>query len=109
MHESPRVKLGCTDCHGGNAGVGAGGAAPGSDAYVAARDEAHVQPEYPERWENAQGQPSSANPVRSYTLLNEESPESSGSSIPAISASRLRPAAKPAAIPRRCSRSRRAS
>jgi hypothetical protein len=75
MHESPRVKLGCTDCHGGNSGVSAGGAAPGSDAYVAARDEAHVQPENPERWVNAKGQPSSANPVRSYTLLNDESPE----------------------------------
>jgi hypothetical protein len=75
MHESKRVKLGCSDCHGGNSGVSAGGAAPGSDDYVAARNEAHVQPEYPERWANAEGQPSSANPVRSYTLLNDESPE----------------------------------
>jgi len=75
MHESKRVKLGCTDCHGGNVGVSANGAAPGSAAYAAARDEAHVLPEHPEHWENAQGQPSSANPVRSYALLNDESPE----------------------------------
>ena len=75
MHESKRVKLGCTDCHGGNSGVGSNGAEPGSEAYLAARDEAHVQPENPARWANAEGQPSAANPVRSYTLLNDESPE----------------------------------
>src|SRR5262245_40828099 len=74
MHESKRVKLGCTDCHGGNAGVSANGAEPGSDAYVAARDEAHVQPEPPERWVHAEAQPRSANPVRRSTLRTDEPP-----------------------------------
>jgi hypothetical protein len=56
MHAKVTVKLGCVDCHGGN---------------PAAADEfhAHVHPRFPDAW------PSSANPVRSYTLLNHESPE----------------------------------
>jgi hypothetical protein len=66
MHTSPAVRLGCTDCHGGDAGVVATNA---NDA--AARDRAHVLPMYPESWHF----PSSANPERSYTLLNRESPE----------------------------------
>jgi len=56
MHRSPNVRLGCTDCHGGNA-----------DALTKAG--AHVHPEECDAW------PGSANPVRSYTLLNHESPE----------------------------------
>jgi hypothetical protein len=56
MHRSPAVRLGCTDCHGGNA-----------DAFT--KQAAHVHPEECESW------PGSANPVRSYTLLNHESPE----------------------------------
>ena len=56
MHKNPAVKLGCIDCHGGNA-----------DALT--KDAAHVKPRFPDRWK------SSANPERSYTLLNKESPE----------------------------------
>jgi len=56
MHRSPNVRLGCTDCHGGNA-----------DALT--KQAAHVHPEECEAWHG------SANPVRSYTLLNHESPE----------------------------------
>ncbi len=56
MHESPAVKLGCTDCHGGRA-----------DTTILA--EAHVRPKNPGQW------PSSGNPERTYTLLNYESPE----------------------------------
>ncbi|MFM8803827.1 MAG: hypothetical protein ACKOK8_07955, partial [Planctomycetia bacterium] len=56
MHRSPNVHLGCTDCHGGNA-----------DALT--KQAAHVHPKECEAW------PGSANPVRSYTLLNHESPE----------------------------------
>jgi hypothetical protein len=59
-HEQPgrpnSLQLGCIDCHGGN-----------SDAQN--KNEAHVQPMYPEIWH------SSKNPVRSYTLLNRERPE----------------------------------
>ncbi|HZN35548.1 MAG TPA: hypothetical protein VFB80_17085, partial [Pirellulaceae bacterium] len=56
MHDLPTVKLGCIDCHGGN-----------PDAST--KEAAHVHPCQPYGW------PSSANPVRSYTLLNHESPE----------------------------------
>lgn len=73
MHINPAVKLGCTDCHGGNAQVLRPG---GYDAiiqapYLAAMEKAHVLPSYPEDWHF----PSSANPKQSYTLLNRESPE----------------------------------
>jgi hypothetical protein len=56
MHRSPNVRLGCTDCHGGDAGA-------------TTKHAAHVHPKHPEDW------PGSANPQRSYTLLNHESPE----------------------------------
>jgi hypothetical protein len=55
-HYKDTVKLGCTDCHGGN-------------ANCASKEEAHVRPRHPQFW------PNSANPTRSYTLLNHESPE----------------------------------
>jgi hypothetical protein len=48
--------LGCVDCHGGN-----------PESHV--KQDAHVPARFPEAW------CSSANPVRSYTLLNHESPE----------------------------------
>ncbi|WP_395394050.1 multiheme c-type cytochrome [Novosphingobium sp. BL-8A] len=72
MHASPAVQLGCVDCHGGNAAV-RGRPELGFDHpdYVAARDKAHVLPRYPHGW----NWPSSANPERSYTLLNKEAPE----------------------------------
>jgi hypothetical protein len=71
MHESPAVRLGCVDCHGGNPNVmGNAELAHDDPAYVAARDAAHVLPTYPESWH----WPSSANPKRSYTLLNREDP-----------------------------------
>lgn len=72
MHQSPAVKLGCTDCHGGDAAVTVpGGAAKGDEAYRQAMDSAHILPRYPDEWHT----PSSANPKRSYTLLNRESRE----------------------------------
>ncbi len=55
-HFKSTVRLGCTDCHGGNASTNDKG-------------KAHVQPQFPEYW------PSSANPQRSYALLNHESPD----------------------------------
>ncbi|MCI0700821.1 MAG: hypothetical protein L0241_07045 [Planctomycetia bacterium] len=54
-HDKPTLRLGCTDCHGG-------------DATAATKEKAHVHPKMPQFW------PTSANPVRSYTLLNNESP-----------------------------------
>jgi hypothetical protein len=71
MHASPAVVLGCTDCHGGDASIVRQDATPGSDDYQARRDRAHLLPRYPKSW----AFPSSANPERSYTLLNRESPE----------------------------------
>lgn len=72
MHETPAVRLGCIDCHGGNASVQGNSQLEHDDpAYVAARDAAHVLPTLPESWHY----PSSANPKRSYTLLNKEAPE----------------------------------
>ncbi|WP_296462361.1 hypothetical protein [Rubinisphaera sp.] len=50
------IQLGCTDCHGG-------------DPCATTIEQAHVPSRYPTIWN------SSANPVRSYTLLNHESPE----------------------------------
>ncbi len=69
MHNG-KVPLACVDCHGGNASSAApAGAAKGSDAWRDAERQAHVAPRFPGRW------PTSANPPRSYTLLNRESHE----------------------------------
>ena len=72
MHDSDAVTLGCVDCHGGDASVRKPeGSEQGEDAYRTALRQAHVLPRYPESWNF----PSSANPKRTYTLLNKESPE----------------------------------
>ena len=72
MHMTPAVRLGCTDCHGGNASIRGNSELPQDHPdYVAARDAAHVLPKYPDSWHF----PSSANPERSYALLNQEAPE----------------------------------
>ncbi|MDP2241610.1 MAG: hypothetical protein Q8K18_15815 [Burkholderiales bacterium] len=74
MHANPAVVLGCADCHGGNATVEkpAGSEYGGKDnkAYLNAMSKAHVMPGFPMEWNT----PASANPERSYTLLNRESP-----------------------------------
>ncbi len=56
MHPIDSVQIGCTDCHGGNANC--------FDIKSA-----HVWPRFAPAWKD------SANPVRSYTILNHESPE----------------------------------
>ncbi len=66
------VQLGCVDCHGGNAKVNlAAGLAKGSKEYTKTLESAHVLPRYPANWHY----PKSANPERTYTLLNQEAPE----------------------------------
>lgn len=51
-------------------------APPFSDEYRRLMQRAHPVPRFPDSWKSPQtGQYSSANPVRSYTLLNYESPE----------------------------------
>src|SRR5262249_44481867 len=56
QHRWPTLRLVRCDCHGGN-------------PQTIIKEQAHVAPRFPEAW------PCSANPVRSYTLLNHESPE----------------------------------
>ena len=55
-HFKDSLHLGCVDCHGGN-------------PNTSKKEAAHVSPRFPQAW------PTSGNPVRSYTLLNHESPE----------------------------------
>jgi hypothetical protein len=72
MHRSPAVVLGCTDCHGGNpAIVRPEGSTQGGSAWTLAQNRAHVLPRFPGAWHF----PSSANPSRTYALLNTEAPE----------------------------------
>ena len=71
MHVSAAVVLGCTDCHGGDPAVHRPAGAPAQSVIDTARDAAHVAPRYPSAWHY----PSSANPERSYALLNKESRE----------------------------------
>ena len=74
MHKTPAVRLGCTDCHGGDSTSPAAFGKPElgyESAYnLAAKKAAHPQPTLPGAWGG-----SPANPKRSYTLLNKESPE----------------------------------
>jgi hypothetical protein len=55
-HGSKAVQLGCADCHGG-------------DPCATTKERAHPVARFPEAWK------STANPQRSYTLLNHEFPE----------------------------------
>jgi hypothetical protein len=67
MHETATVRLGCTDCHGGDsATVVPSGASPGEGVYEDVKRRAHVLPAHPERW------PTSRNPERSYAILEQE-------------------------------------
>ena len=56
MHDMKTVKLGCVDCHGG-------------DPNCTSKNGAHISPVFASAWAT------SGNPIRSYTLLNHESPE----------------------------------
>ena len=70
MHPTGTVRLGCADCHGGNAGVRAPqGAAEHSSAYEQVKQQAHVASRERARDDD------SANPVRAYTTWLRESPE----------------------------------
>jgi len=70
MHTTGTVRLGCTDCHGGNAQVFLpAGTKPDTAEYLALTRQAHVQPR------NGENAESSANPVRAYTKWLKENPE----------------------------------
>ncbi len=62
MHPTGTVRLGCTDCHGGNAEARVSpGTLPTSTEYQASKKQAHPQPRI------LSNQTSAANPVRVYT------------------------------------------
>ncbi len=68
MHSEDTVRIGCVDCHGGDASVSvAAGAAKGSPGYEEAEKKAHVQPR------NKENARTSANPVRVYSKWLDES------------------------------------
>ncbi len=72
MHSNPAVVLGCVDCHGGDAMVfNEAGLGRDDSGYLDLMEQAHVMPLYPDEW----GWPKSRNPIRTYTLINRESPE----------------------------------
>ncbi len=77
MHSNSAVKLACVDCHGGDhTVVKAEKITRNQPEYLAAMLKAHVLPTYPEAWHYSKDdEPDSANPKRSYTILNKESPE----------------------------------
>ena len=69
MHTTGTVRIGCTDCHGGNADVRINPGVPAASlAYQTAKNRAHPQPHILSNQTNA------ANPVRAYTdWLKEDS------------------------------------
>ena len=69
--------ISCVYCHGGKGDVKApAGEQMGATGYEKAKNEAHVQPKYPKKWQDAKTKKqTSANPVRSYELLNQEDPK----------------------------------
>src|SRR3546814_18023055 len=70
-HATPAVRLGCTDCHGGDASqIGDPKLGYDDPANKAVMARAHPQPTLPGAWHA-----SSAKPQRRYTLLHKEPPE----------------------------------
>jgi hypothetical protein len=70
MHATGTVRLGCTDCHGGNSDVRiAAGVTPGSPDYDQVKRQAHPQPS------DSGLANRSATPERAYTQWLKESPE----------------------------------
>ncbi len=67
MHTTGTVRLGCTDCHGGNAQIALpAGVAQESPEYIEATKQAHPKPRF------AESARTSANPVRAYTQWLKE-------------------------------------
>ena len=70
MHTTGTLRLGCADCHGGNADIQPpAGTKIGDPQYEQAKKQAHPQPRIPDMWRG------SANPVRPYTNWLKESKE----------------------------------
>lgn len=80
MHETPSVYISCVDCHGGDPNVRRPDTVrtsrPYDHGYLVLLQRAHVQPRFPDAWADpGSGRLTSANPIRSYALLNREKPE----------------------------------
>jgi hypothetical protein len=70
MHPGGKVQIGCTDCHGGDAGVSiSAGTAPASAEYQDAKHRAHPPPRHKELLNR------STVPEQAFTLWLRESPE----------------------------------
>ena len=70
MHTTGTVRLGCTDCHGGDPAIQPPAGTKSGDApYDQAKKKAHPQPRNASMWK------SSANPIRPYTNWLKESKE----------------------------------
>ena len=70
MHPTGTVRLGCADCHGGNADIQPpAGAKSGEGPYDQAKKQAHPRPRIASMWRG------SANPVRAYANWLKESQE----------------------------------
>ncbi|MFZ3265465.1 MAG: hypothetical protein WA172_15780 [Terriglobales bacterium] len=67
MHSTGTVRLGCTDCHGGNAEIALpAGVLQGSPQYSDLTEQAHPRPRF------AKNARTSANPIRAYTKWLKE-------------------------------------
>jgi hypothetical protein len=70
MHTSPAVRLGCTDCHGGNSDIRvSNGLSPQLPEYITAKNQAHPQPRV------LSNKLDGALPVRAYTGWLKENPD----------------------------------
>src|SRR5271166_3666713 len=70
MHQTGTVRLGCVDCHGGDAKVAASPSSkPGTRDYDEAKLKAHPRPRF------AEDGRTSANPTRAYTSWLKEDPQ----------------------------------
>jgi hypothetical protein len=70
MHTSPAVRLGCTDCHGGNSEIRiSNGLSPQSPEYITTKYLAHPQPRV------LSNKLDGALPVRAYTAWLRENPD----------------------------------
>ena len=70
MHTSPAVRLGCTDCHGGNPDIRiSNGLSAQSPEYITAKNQAHLQPRV------LSNKLDGALPVRAYTAWLRENPD----------------------------------
>ncbi len=95
MHSTGTVRLGCTDCHGGNSEIRLTADAPKDSAeYAQAKREAHPQPRNPDNSRTLRQSRRAPTPSGSTKIGT-----TSASSIPETCASRRKPVAPAAVTP----------